>query len=86
MFGGVKSQAVENRYVFFLLVFFRVWVMQKLGLGWTVVNGVPGDPTIGIRGGKVIAVSSQGITVSNGGLTEKFTQSEAEKMKFVKED
>jgi hypothetical protein len=71
--------------------------MQKLGLGWRVVNGVAGDPTVGILGGQVIAVSHQGITVSNAnraimkglyydGLIETFTQSEAEKMLFVKED
>ena len=39
--------------------------MQKLGLGWTVVHGVAGDPTVGIRSGQVIAVSHQGVTVSN---------------------
>ncbi len=60
--------------------------MQKLGLGWTLVNGVAGDPTVGIRSGNVIAVSHQGITVANDGLIETFTQSEAEKMLFVKED
>ena len=59
--------------------------MQKLGLGWTLVYGVAGDPTVGLRAGEVIAVSHQGITVSNDGLIETFTQSEAEKMLFVKE-
>ena len=59
--------------------------MQNLGLGWTVVNGIAGDPTVGIRSGKVIAVSLHGITVSNDGLIETFTQYEAEKMLFVKE-
>ena len=59
--------------------------MQNLGLGWTLVHGVAGDPTVGIRAGQVIAVSHQGITVANDGLIETFTQSEAEKMLFVKE-
>ena len=60
--------------------------MQKLGLGWTMVYGVAGDPTVGIRSGKVIGISHQGITVANEGLIETFTQSEVEKMLFVKED
>ena len=60
--------------------------MQKLGLGWTVVAGVAGDPTVGIRAGKVIGISQHGITVSNEGLIETFLQYEAEKMLFVKED
>ncbi len=59
--------------------------MQNLGLGWTVVWGVAGDPAVGILSGQVLAVSHQGITVSNDGLIETFTQSEAEKMTFVKE-
>ena len=58
---------------------------HDLGLGWTVVDGVAGDPTVGIRAGNVIGVSHEGITVSNDGLIEEFTQSEAEKMLFVKE-
>ena len=60
--------------------------MQKLGLGWTVVTGVAGDPTVGIRSGKVIGISQHGITVSNEGLIETFLQYEAEKMLFIKED
>ena len=59
--------------------------MQKLGMGWTAVNGVAGDPNVGIRSGNVIAISHQGVTVANEGLIETFTQSEAEKMLFVKE-
>lgn len=59
--------------------------MQKLGLGWTVVAGVAGDPTVGIRGGNVVAISHEGITVANGGLIETYSQREAEKMLFVKE-
>lgn len=59
--------------------------MQKLGLGWTVVHGVAGDPTVGIRSGNVIDINHEGITVSNDGLIEEFSQSEAEKMLFVKE-
>lgn len=59
--------------------------MQKLGLGWTLVDGVAGDPTVGIRSGNVIDINHEGITVSNDGLIEEFSQSEAEKMLFVKE-
>jgi len=59
--------------------------MQKLGLGWTVVDGVAGDPTVGIRAGNVVAISHEGITVANDGLIETYSQREAEKMLFVKE-
>ena len=59
--------------------------MQKLGLGWTVVDGVAGDPTVGIRGGNVIDINHEGITVSNDGLIETYSQREAESMKFIKE-
>jgi len=58
---------------------------HDLGIGWSLIHGVAGDPTVGIRSGQVIAVSHQGVTVSNDGLIEEFTQSEAEKMLFVKE-
>jgi len=59
--------------------------MQKLGLGWTVVDGIAGDPTVGIRAGNVVAISHEGITVANDGLIETYSQREAEKMLFVKE-
>lgn len=59
--------------------------MQKLGLGWTLVDGVAGDPTVGIRSGNVIDISHEGITVSNDGLIETYSQREAESMKFIKE-
>ena len=59
--------------------------MQKLGLGWTVVDGVAGDRTVGIRAGNVVAISHEGITVANDGLIETYSQREAEKMLFVKE-
>lgn len=52
---------------------------QRLGLGWTVVA------KDGLVVGQVIGISRQGITVSNDGLIETFTQSEAQKMLFVKE-
>jgi hypothetical protein len=58
---------------------------HDLGIGWSVIHGVAGDPTVGIRSGQVIAVSHQGVTVNDDGLIEEFTQSEAEKMLFVKE-
>jgi len=60
--------------------------MQKLGLGWTMVCGIAGEPSVGVRAGKVIGISREGITVSNDGLIETLTQSEVEKMLFVKED
>ena len=59
--------------------------MQKLGLGWTMIKGVAGDPSVGIRAGQVVAISHEGITVSNDGWIETFTQQEAEKMLFVNE-
>jgi hypothetical protein len=59
---------------------------HDLGLGWTVVDGVAGDPTVGIRAGNVIDINHEGITVSNGGLIETYSQREAEGMKFIKED
>lgn len=59
---------------------------HDLGLGWTVVDGVAGDPTVGIRAGNVIGVSHEGITVASDGLIETYSQREAERMKFIKED
>jgi hypothetical protein len=41
---------------------------------------------VGIRGGNVIDINHEGITVSNGGLIETYSQREAEGMKFIKED
>ena len=54
--------------------------MQNLGMGWTVVA------KDGLVLGQVIGISRQGITVSNGGLIDTFTQGQAEKMIFIKED
>ena len=59
---------------------------HDLGLGWTVVDGVAGDPTVGIRAGNVIGVSHEGVTIANDGLIETYSQREAERMKFIKED
>ena len=61
-------------------------VDQELGLGWAVVHGVAGDNSVGILGGNVIDINHQGITVSNDGLIETYSQREAEGMKFIKED